>query len=85
MLIQSNGLVSALAQRADNDGSHVTPARSQVQRVRFVKDDDEQPVFLEHRALYDRVDIRLQPSVGGGQGAVMRVVAQVWDDEGILG
>ncbi len=48
MLIESDGLVATLRQRTDDDGGHVAAPGCEVQSVRFVKDNDEQAVFLEH-------------------------------------
>src|ERR1700730_6285656 len=84
MLIESDRLIATLAQRTDDDGSDVASARSEIHSVGFVKDDDEEAIFLEHGALNDWIDIRLQPIVGGDQRTVMRVIAEVWDDEGIV-
>src|ERR1700730_1802441 len=85
MLIKSDGLVAMLGHRTNDDGSDVASASREIRKVRFVKDDDEKAVFLEDGALNDRVEICLQPSVGGGERAVMSVIAEVWDDEGIVG
>jgi hypothetical protein len=85
MLIESKGLVATLRLRTDDDGGDVASASSEIRKVRFIKDDDEEAISLEHGALNDRVEIRLQPIVSGGERAVMPVVTEVWDDEGIVG
>ena len=85
MLIESDGLVATLRQRADDDGGHMASAGCEIQSVRFVKHNDEEPVFLECGALNDWAEIRLRPIVSDRERAVMRIVAEVRDDEGIVG
>jgi hypothetical protein len=59
MLIESKGLVATLRLRTDDDGGDVASASSEIRKVRFIKDDDEEAISLEHGALNDRVEIRL--------------------------
>ena len=45
--------------------------------VRFIGGDDEQAVFLEKWALDERIDVGLEPSVRGGDAAIMRIVLHI--------
>src|SRR6266567_7493868 len=85
MLIESDGLVATLGQRADDDGGYVAATGSEVEGVGFVKDDNEQAADLKLRAVNKRVDIGLEPRIGGAERAIVRVIAKMGDDEGIVG
>src|SRR5467141_189588 len=85
MLIESDGLVATLGQRADDDGGYVAATGSEVEGVGFVKDDNEQAADLKLRAVNKRVDIGLEPRIGGAERAIVRVIAKIGDDEGIVG
>ncbi len=63
MLIESDGLVATLGQRADDDGGYVAATGSEVEGVGFVKD----------------------ARIGGAERAIVRVIAKMGDDEGIVG
>src|SRR5947208_13795129 len=85
MLIESDGLVATLGQRADDDGGYVAATGSEVEGVGFVKDDNEQAADLKLRAVNKRVDIGLEPGIGGAERAIVRVIAKMGDDAGIVG
>ena len=42
------------------------------------------PSFCKLRALDERVDVVLEPSVGGAERAIVRVVTKVGNDEGVV-
>ena len=85
MLIESDGLVATPGQRADDDGGYVAATGSEVEGVGFVKDDNEQAADLKLRAVNKRADIGLEPRIGGAERAIVRVIAKIGDDEGIVG
>ncbi len=85
MLIESDGLVATLGQRTDDDGGYVAATGSEVESVGLVEHDDEQAVNLKLRAVNKRVDIGLEPRIGGAERAIVRVIAKIGDDEGIVG
>ena len=85
MLVEGDGLVCGLGKGADDDGGYVTATGSEVEIVGFVEDDDEQAVLLKLRAVNERVDIDLEPGIRGTERAVVRVIAKIGDDEGIVG
>src|SRR2546429_8134115 len=77
MLIESDGLVATLGQRADDDGGYVAATGSEVEGVGFVKDDNEQAADLKLRAVNKRVDIGLEPRIGGGEGGTVGVPSKM--------
>jgi len=85
MLIESDGLVAPLGQRTDDHGRYVAAAGSEVKGIGFIEDNDEQAVLLELRALYERVDVGLEPGIGCAERAVVRVITEIRDDEGKVG
>src|ERR1700730_819258 len=85
MLVEGDGFVAVLRKGTDDYGGYVTATGSEVEVVGFVEDNDEQAVFLKLRAVNERVDVVVEPSVGGAERAIMRVVAKIGDDEGIVG
>jgi hypothetical protein len=85
MLIESDGFISALGQRTDDDGRYVAATGSEVERIGFVEHNDEQAVLLKQRALNERVDVGLEPDISGRERAVVRVIAKIGDDEGEIG
>jgi hypothetical protein len=54
----------------------VPPAGSEIRKVRFIKSNDGETVFLEPGVLQSRVQIRLQPIVGGRERAVVPVTTE---------
>lgn len=85
MLVECDGFVRAFGKRADDDSGYVAATGSEVEVVGFVKDDNEQAVVLKLRAVNQRVDVGLEPDIGGAERAVVRVIAKIGDDEGIVG
>src|SRR6266498_5455561 len=66
VLVQRGGLVAELRLRTDGH-PHDPPAPVGIVAARLVEHDDEQPVLLERRALDQRVDVVLEPGIGGAQ------------------
>lgn len=85
MLVEGYGFVPALGQGANDDGGYMPASGSHVEGVGFVEDNDEKAVFLKLRALNERVDVGLEPGIGGTGRAVMCVAAKIGDDKGIVG
>ena len=85
MLIKSDRLVAALGQRTDNNGGDVASAGGEIGKVRFIKNNNQQAVFLKNGALDQGVDIRLQPIVRGSERAVVSIVTEVGNDKGVFG
>jgi len=52
MLVKRNRLVPWFAQRAHHHRRDMPSARREIQFVSLIKNDDQQPVFLEYRALH---------------------------------
>ena len=81
MLVERGGLVATLGK-----GTHHRPrdlsAPVGAAAGGLVPPNDEEPVLLELRTLDQRVDVGLQPCIGGAQGTVMGVVAEIRRDEG---
>src|ERR1700732_435391 len=85
MLVESDGLVAALGQRTDDDSGYVAATGSEVESVGLVEHDDEQAIDLKLRGVNKRVDIGLEPRIGGAERTIVRVIAKIGDDEGIAG
>jgi hypothetical protein len=85
MLVEGDGFVCALGKRTDDDSGYVAATGSEVEVVGFVEDNNEKTVVLKLRAVNERINVGLEPGIGGAEGAVMRVIAKIGDDEGIVG
>ena len=85
MLVEGDGLVRALGKRADDDSGDVAATRGEVESVSLVEHDDEQAIDLKLWAVNERVDVELEPGIGGTERADVRIVAKIGDDEGIVG
>ena len=84
MLIEGDGFVRTLGKGADDDSGDMATTGSEVESVGFVEHDDEQPIDLKLRALNEWVDLELEPGIGGAERAVVRIIAKIGDDEGIV-
>ena len=84
MLVEGDGSVCPLGKRTDHDGGYVAATGGEVESVSLVEHDDQQTIDLKLRTVDERVDVRLQPGIGGAERAVVRVVAKIGDDEGII-
>jgi hypothetical protein len=80
MLVKRSRLEPAFDKWADKNRSDF-PAAVRIVVVRFVKDDDQQSVFLERWILDQRIDVGLEPTIRDIQTAVMGVVASVRRNE----
>ena len=85
MLVKRDGFVGALCKRADDDSGYMAATGSEVESVGLVENDDEKAIDLKLRALNERGYVGLEPGIGGAERAVVRVVASIRDDEGIVG
>src|SRR5580700_4771557 len=85
MLVKSDRLVAALGQRTYNNGGDVASAGGEIGKVRFIKNNNQQAIFLKNGALDQGIDIRPQPIVRGSERAVVSVVAEVGNDKGVFG
>ena len=85
VLVEGGGLVRGPGCRPDDQHGHMAPAMRSVGSSGLIKDDHQQPVFLENGAGEQRAHIVLQPLVGGGElqavgtglsavGAIVRVI-----------
>src|SRR5213075_858615 len=81
VLIRRRGLIPALGERAD-DRPRDLPAAVSAAAGGLIPPDDQETVLLELRALDQRIDVGLEPLVGGSQCPVVSVVVEIRRDEG---
>ena len=82
MLEELSGAVTAFYVWPNHDRGDVSSAVTGIAVKRLIKHDDQDPVFLELRIVEEGGDIGFQPIVCGCQASAMRVVQDVWNDEG---
>ena len=85
VLVEGDRFVCALGKGADDDGDHMTAAGSEVEIACLIEKDDEEAILLKLRAVDERIDVGLEPGVGGAQRTIVRVIARIWDEKRIIG
>ena len=85
VLVDLRGLISRFRELRADCNPRYSPASVSIVIMGRIESDDQQSAILEGTALDEWIDISLQPGVGYLEPTIMRVVAQIWSDERIIG
>ena len=85
VLILQSGLIAELGERRTDERADHAASAVGVVTARFIEHYDQQAVLLESGVFDQRIDVALEPVVGGAEATIVGSIATVRADERVVG